>query len=121
MEKVELRIELKEGIKRGPIQKALEELAADLTIIVPRPRPSENPNIIYGRTSRETYERLFGAELEYRLRPFPEKKLTLRADYISLGLHEWVETKPAQVPQDLEEDVCKIEVMYEPTQRGYCL
>ena len=104
MEPVEFEITLGEEAKPYMVKSNLEKLADDFALDIPDMKGS----VIHGSTSQETYESCFGAKLQYRFRRIPwGKPLLLRSDYLSQGLYEWVEVKPAQSPfkDDIKEIV----------------
>jgi len=91
-EPVEFRIRLKEGVDGNSIKSELEQLADDLTVTV-HDLKGRKRQLVIGSTSKSTYERVFGAELDYITKTIPNVN---KGPY---DVQEWNEFKPAQVPE----------------------
>ncbi len=94
-------VAFKIGIKKVEdaeiVKNRLEQFAQDLRIYYRKTVKSNS--ILYGTTSRETYEKTFGAELE--------EKTETDADFI-LGKLErkyWAEKTPAKIPEKLQDKI----------------
>ncbi len=85
------------------VKKELEKLSSNLEINVQRLR-NLGMVMINGSTDQETYEKVFNAKLDYQKRTIPNLN---KGPY---DVWEWVETKPAEVPERLKNHIASIKL-----------
>ncbi len=94
-------VKLKPGVDGHTIKSDLEALAADSEVHILDLKCSRM-QFVNGKTSQETYESVFGAELRYVTREIPNLNKGPR------DIKEWVEVKPATVPVSLQDRIEQI-------------
>ncbi|MBI4919241.1 hypothetical protein HY837_04875 [archaeon] len=94
-------VDLKEGINGYDVKSDLEKLASDISIIV-HDYKNLKMQLVNGTTSKETYEKVFKGEIEY------QTKIINNINTGKREVQEWVELKPAQVPENLQDKVKRI-------------